>query len=151
MAGAEPISELIEAMVAYERTLVPPTAYPKVLADYDELNDDPGVYPAALHVPRFSVRTVSASSTRAFRHTIDLLLIFGRDAKYATREQRAWVPVILDGYDVNVNLNTRAQVLNVARVNYDPVIINDNPYVAITFEIEIEVSEPFTFGVQAAL
>lgn len=151
MPGADPITTLIETMAAYEATLTPPAPYTKAPVIYDELNDDPGAYPAIVHVPRSSVRTVSASSTRAFRHTIDLILLFGRDAKYATREQRAWVPVIVNGYDTNLNLNQTAQLLSVERVNYDPVLINDNPYVAITFEVQIEVSEPFTFGVQAAL
>jgi len=146
--GADPIAEIITRLVAIQEALTPPLNAPKAVHALDALTADPQTFPAFVNVPRRGTRTISASGVRSFRWTIDMILLFARgDIGYASVAQRAWVPVVLNAFDVALKLGDNSvQGASITEVDFDPLEINDVPFTAITFTLIATTTEGFTFG-----
>lgn len=146
MSGADPITTILTAIEAVEAAITPPSGW-SVPVVWTTLTADPGAFPAWLNVVDSEDSIIRASSTRTSRINIKAYLVFASaEYAYASTEQRAWVPLIKDAFDQHLTLSGSVQLIEVNRIDYGPIDINGVPFVAITFELEATVSEPFAFS-----
>lgn len=145
--GNDPIGEILTAIAAIQEALTPPSGATKIQHVYEEMVVEPGVFPAFINVPRRGSATIVAG-TEMGRETIDMILLFGRaEEKYSSRAQRLWVPVVRAAFQQALKLNDGSvQYANVGEWTYDPIEINEVPYIGVTFTIECFTSGPVTVG-----
>lgn len=145
-AGAEPIETIINAFVTVEQSITTPTGWNDPIY-WTDLTGNPNTFPAWLNVPETLDSIVRSAGTRTGRYAINAYLIFASgEYNYASAQQRAWAPLVLDAFDNNVKLSQTVQDSEIVRVGFAPVDINGVPFVALTFEFELIVSEDFVFS-----
>lgn len=148
MSGADPIATIISALVAVEESITPPTGW-RTPIFWDNLTANPGAWPAWVNVPDTLEEIVRASSTRTGKYAIRTFLMFASaEYNYASAEQRAWVPLILNAFDQKLKLGAGSpvQLLELVRVEFAPIELWGTPYVGLTFSFEATVSESYTYN-----
>lgn len=147
-SGDDPVSAIITKIAAIERAMTPPSGASKAPIVFDEAPVSPGTFPCFINMPRRFVPTTRTAGTRERTEYVDIMLLFGRaDERYSERAQRLWVPVVLDAFDNAIKLDTNVvQVAEITEGSYDPVEINDIPYIAVTFTLECQLAGAYSFG-----
>lgn len=146
MSGADPIGDIMAAIVTVQAAITPPTDFAVPIV-WENLTANPGSYPAWLNVPDGAEAFDRSGGTRTMTRVINTYLVFNaQEYNYASAEQRAWEPLVLDAFDQNLKLGGGVQLAEITKVDYAPIDIGGIPYVALTFRLEIVTSEPYAFG-----
>lgn len=137
------LQDIIDAIVAIQEAMTPPTDEKRVTA-YDEPPATPIVYPSFINVERDSEQSDYAERPIITAYIIDMHLIFATvEKKYSYRSKRKWIKPVREAIATNGKLNGTVNWARLQGMDFHPegLTYGGVEYDAITFTLQATVQD----------
>lgn len=146
------LQNIIDAIIVIQQTVSAPSGEKAIQAYHDEPPATVQLFPCFLNMEQeIEAVDVWMSQGRTVDYIINMHLLFApNEQTYSVKSRRTWVRPVLDAFGVKLQLDGTVDGLKIAvirSVNFDPVLIGETEYVAVTFELAVRFEEAFAWAV----